>query len=218
MDRRRFLQAASTVSLGGLVAGCLNTEAKTDDPENGDRNTPTKTVSTPDDPRTVTETPTPTEDGEQNGASTKTTTVDEQSNAVGWSSGGTMDGLAFQFSSEQPDCGQGTDDADVRFDQDRMAVVFEGVISGSDRCKRARLSDLSYDRDEDILSIAVETVEQDGCVGAGQCIVDIAYEGSVTFEDALPGRVSASHNGRGLVSAAHDSASVGEPEATTSEN
>ena len=133
-----------------------------------------------------------------------------------------MDGVSFEFSSDPPECSgepemAAIDEANVEFDTDANEIVVEGVLSGSDLCKRARLVELSNDREESHLSIAIESVDREDCEAGGQCITEISYEGTFSFEDGIPEGASVSHDGRGITSAAHESARVTPPDETTDE-
>ncbi|WP_158855509.1 hypothetical protein [Halorhabdus sp. CUG00001] len=208
MERRRFLKTAGIVSAIGLTAGCMDSGAETDQPSENDTGEPSDSA-TPTDDATPTERDRtePTEDGGQTGDST--TTEGDSSSSVGWASGGRMDGVAFEFSSGPPECGQGADETDIEFDTDAGELIVEGIISGDDLCYRAQLTDIAYDSGERSVSIAIESVEREDCEVSAQCIADITYEARLTFEEELPENASVSHDGQGIASAAHGSVSAG---------
>lgn len=106
--------------------------------------------------------------------------------------------VAYSFSASSPDCGRGNDDATIAFDEGSEAVRVDGRISGADLCERAQLAGVDYDEGESLLTVAVETVPRAECsggdVGAGQCLVEIPYEG--TFEPGeMPATVRVTHDG-----------------------
>ncbi|WP_136687501.1 twin-arginine translocation signal domain-containing protein [Halorhabdus amylolytica] len=226
MNRRQFLESTATAGTVGLLAGCLNSEASENESttENGsetattDENTPTTdeptetetATSTPDD--TTTET---TDDGDSIGEGT--TTEPDRSGEGSWANSGSMDGIEFEFSSEAPACGQERNETDIEFDTDTGEVLVEGIISGSDLCKRAQLADLMYDREESHLTIAVEAVDREDVEACAQCIAEIAYKGRFSFEEEIPESASVNHNGHGVASAAHGSVSADPPSETTDE-
>lgn len=108
----------------------------------------------------------------------------------------TLVGSDLQVNSNE--CGQQVDQATVSFDPEGRTVAVEGVVWGSDTCHTARLADATYTPDTDRLTVRVvatvpETTETQAC---GQCIVEIAYEATCSFDGGLPGTVRVVH-GRG---------------------
>ena len=102
------------------------------------------------------------------------------------------------FSIVRRQSGSQTSSATVAFDGNQ--VVVEGSIWGSDGCKTADLTDISYDPNTNELSISVGTKDMpdagDMCT---QAIMEINYRATVTFENGLPGTVAVSHDsGNGL--------------------
>ncbi|EMA25377.1 MULTISPECIES: hypothetical protein [Haloarcula] len=97
------------------------------------------------------------------------------------------------FSVTQRQSGSQTSSATVAFDGDQ--VVVEGTIWGSDGCKTADLTDVTYDSSVDELHISVGTKDKpdagDVCT---QAIMEINYRATATFENGLPGTVSVSHD------------------------
>ncbi|MFB6180231.1 MAG: hypothetical protein ABEI77_10975 [Halorientalis sp.] len=207
MRRRRFLTVTASATALSAFAGCT---------QSGERGTETPNDTT-DDPgdspggQPGTDSPTADED-------TGTTTGDGQSSSSGsssgeaWGSGGTMNGVDFSFTSRSPKCGTGEDDVDISFDTEAGEVSLDGVISGDDLCKRAQLASVDYDEQADELSVSVETVDQDECkdgeMASGQCLVDIPYEATFSFDDGVPSQASVSHDNGFGASAAHGSASA----------
>lgn len=91
------------------------------------------------------------------------------------------------------ECGSGQDDASASFGDGHVEVT--GTISARDRCRGARLASAEYDADADRLSVTVETEKvADVCA---QCISDVQYEASFSFDGGLPGAVAVSHASRG---------------------
>ena len=89
--------------------------------------------------------------------------------------------------------GSQTSSATVTFDGNQ--VVVEGTIWGTDGCKTADLTDVTYDSSADELRISVGTKEMpdagDMCT---QAIMEINYRATVTFANGLPETVSVSHD------------------------
>jgi hypothetical protein len=91
------------------------------------------------------------------------------------------------------ECGSGLDEAEASFDDGRVEVT--GSISARDRCRRARLATVGYDPDADRLSATVETyTAADVCA---QCISDLSYTATFTFDGGLPAEVVVTHVSRG---------------------
>jgi len=239
MNRRRFLQIGASTGAIGLLAGCLG-GASTDNPDDTDSPTdeptdtpapsstpsPTDSASNTDDREHDSEdrsTSTPDDHGADDGSSeistpeegTGTGTPDSGAAEQAWSAGGEMNGVTFQFTSHAPKCGQGEDDADVEFQPDEGRIVVKGIRRGSDLCKRAQLGDVSHDTDAERLAVSVDAVDREECeddgVG-GQCLVDIPYEATFSFEDDIPSEVAISHGDRFGMSAAYGSSSAAPPE------
>lgn len=202
MRRRDFLNVTATATVLTAVAGCVQTGEGTTPADNetatqtdNDGRTTTTTTSEPP----VTDTPTDT-----------TSTV----GGTSWDRDGVTDGVEFSFTSEYPDCGQGEDSADVSFHEEAGEVLVDGVISGSDTCKRGTLASVDYDESARELTVVVDTTEREDCedgVGA-TCLVDIPYRATFGFEDGLPETVTVSHGDDFGVTATHDSASASSPE------
>jgi hypothetical protein len=91
------------------------------------------------------------------------------------------------------ECGNGQDDASASFGDGRVEIT--GTISARDRCQGARVQSATYDVDADRLSVTVET-EKAGDVCA-QCISDVYYEATFSFEGELPGSLVLTHERRG---------------------
>lgn len=239
MNRRRFLQIGASTGAIGLLAGCLggastDNPADTDSPTDEPSEQPDGTSSPTDSPANATDdqggesgddpitTPDENEGATGSNGDQRTSTPDEDeistpdsgSAEQAWTAGGEMDGVTFEFTSHAPECGQGIDDANVTFQPEEGRIVVEGVIRGSDLCKRARLKDVSYDPEAERLSVSIAAVDRAECQNggiAGQCIVDIPYEATFTFDGDIPTEVTVSHGERFGVSAAYGSASAAAP-------
>jgi len=201
MNRRRFVRGTIAVGTLGLLAGCLSEaeNGSTTEDESPDESTTDESTTTEEPPTTGTDRP----GGE-------------------YSDEGAIDGVPFAFSADPPKCSTAEeiaaiDMADIAFDSEAGEIVVKGVIGGSDLCTGARLADLTYDRAESHLSIAIESTNREGCDAGGQCIAGVAYEGTFSFEDGIPDGASVSHDGRGVTAAAYGSASAGPPSETTAE-
>jgi hypothetical protein len=210
MRRRRFLTVTAAGALTA-VAGCTQT---------GDRNDPEQTTDEPTDGPTDGPGSQPGSDGTATEGDNPGTPADQPDGTTGsgsqaWGSGGTMNGVEFSFASRSPECGQGEDDVDITFDDEAGEVRLDGVISGSDLCKRASLVAVEHDESAGRVSATIEAVDQDRCqdgdVAAGQCIVDIEYEATFTFDDGIPSEASVSHGNGFGAGAAYGSSSVSGP-------
>lgn len=209
MRRRRFLTVTAAGALSA-VAGCTQT---------GDRSDPEQTSDEPTDESTDGPGSQPSSDG----TATETesddpgTPPDEPDGTSGeaWGSGGTMNGVDFSFTSRSPECGQGEDDVDISFDDEAGEVRLDGVISGNDLCKRASLASVEHDESAGTLSATIEAVDQERCedgdMAAGQCIVDIEYSATFSFDDEIPSEASISHGNGFGAGAAYGSSSASEP-------
>lgn len=105
-----------------------------------------------------------------------------------------------------------TNDTDISFERDSNVVVVTGTIPGSDGCKTAKLDSAAYDDATDTLTVSVVTTDREGTEDKActQSIIEIDYEARFTFEGGLPTVASISHDGQGIASAAHGTASAGE--------
>ncbi|GGK55959.1 hypothetical protein GCM10009067_05550 [Haloarcula sebkhae] len=102
------------------------------------------------------------------------------------------------FSIIRRQSGSQISSATVAFDGNQ--VVVDGTIWGSNGCKTADLTDISYDTNANKLSLSVGTTEMpDAGDMCAQAIMEINYRATVTFENGLPDTVSISHDsGDGL--------------------
>jgi hypothetical protein len=93
------------------------------------------------------------------------------------------------------DCGRRVDEARVSFDPGAPAVAVEGTVWGSDTCHTARLVDAAYDPATDRLVVRVAAARRasTGTPACGQCIVEIGYAATCSFDGGLPGTVRVVH-------------------------
>jgi hypothetical protein len=102
---------------------------------------------------------------------------------------------------------------DVLFQSEESRVILRGSITGSNGCAAAELGSVAYDAEADRLDVNVVTVDTSGkdevC---SQETIQLGYEVRVSFDVGVPGEVSLSHNGDGVMGAGHDSATAEAPE------
>jgi hypothetical protein len=160
--------------LAAIGAGVAALAGCTGDPPgggNGDTGEPSPT-------RTLTETPSPTP--------TPTETP-------------TPSPAGSDFEASEAECGNGTDEAAVAFESDRVRV--EGTASGADACHTVRLAGIEYE--DGTLTVGVESYvpesEQDAM--CAQCLVDVPYAATVRFDGGLPDRVVVVHDGERVTAA-----------------
>ncbi|MEF8906695.1 MAG: hypothetical protein V5A13_02435, partial [Haloarculaceae archaeon] len=108
------------------------------------------------------------------------------------------------------DCLSGDQRTDIEFNDEAGRVVATGVIEASTPCHAAVLRDASYDAEADRLRVDIGT-EDDGSEACEECVGGIAYEAIVSFTGSAPREASVAHDGQGLASAAHGSASATPP-------
>jgi len=221
MRRRTFLTVTASATALTAVAGCT---------QNGDRGTTesTDTDGSADNPGSQPGGTNTTDADETTRRETEIGTIEDgSSDSSGgtdqsWGSSGEMNGVPFSFSSQSPECGEGNDDVDISFDDDAGEIVLDGVIRGSDLCKRARLESVEHDESADKLRVEIGTVDreqcQDGDMAAGQCLVDIEYEATFSFEGEIPSEASVNHGDRFSAGAGYASESVSAPTETETES
>jgi hypothetical protein len=94
-------------------------------------------------------------------------------------------------------CGRPTDEASVTFESDGGTVSVEGTISGSNACYVAKLADASYDSETGTFDVTVVSMQKEGAEACAQCIVELDYEATFTFEGGLPAEVRVRHRAMG---------------------
>ena len=127
------------------------------------------------------------------------TTTDGRATTTGDQSSTTAEGgptLAdTSFEILKAGCGQPTNDASVAFRDG--SVVVTGTVPGSNACYTAKLADASYDPDSRSLDLTVASTQKRGTDACAQCIVEIEYEATATFEGDLPETVRVTHEAMG---------------------
>lgn len=98
------------------------------------------------------------------------------------------------FRVESNECGNPTNSATAGIDGDTITVT--GTIDGSDTCHTARLAGAAVSDDGKTLAIEVEAYvpESTATQACGQCIVEIEYRSTFTFDLARPDRVVVNHD------------------------
>lgn len=76
-------------------------------------------------------------------------------------------------------------------------VSVSGTTSAQNGCYTAELAEVTYDSDANELRVVVAAVERGGVEGCLQCITELDYDASVSFDDGLPERVVVVHRSRG---------------------
>lgn len=93
------------------------------------------------------------------------------------------------------DCGVETSEATVTRDADAGEVRVEGTLTGSSPCYTASLADAAYGADLDALWVAVVTERRPDAGVCAQCLAEIRYRLTASFEGGLPARVAVTHDG-----------------------
>ena len=108
-------------------------------------------------------------------------------------------GEADDSSVSDPDRGDefdtGDRPADVRVTKANESVIVEGTIRTSTPCYEPTLESVTYDEDDDRLTVVVDTVE-DGTEVCIQCVGAITYRVTVDFERGYPDVVDVKHNSK----------------------
>ncbi|MFB6163862.1 MAG: hypothetical protein ABEJ31_01760 [Haloarculaceae archaeon] len=217
MRRRTILKVTASATALSALAGCVDstTRGSAGGPA-GDGSPTTSDAPTTDTPagnRTNA-----TGDGDNPPRPTET---DSGSSGSSWGSGEAAagDGYSVSFSTRRGQCGQGQSSAEIAFEPDRDRVAIDGTVSGSDLNTEATLGDVTYDRDAGTLRVVIGTQVHDEDAVGGQCIADLPYEATLSFDEDLPDEVTVVHDDRqgrhGVASASHDSASAQPPRPTT---
>lgn len=183
MNRRNF--ASAVVLLTGVTAGCTAPNQGTD--ANGDDRSPTDTPT-----KSASETPaeSPTESPTETRTESPTETPTESPTESPSDSGAVTE---TSFEILENECGTGQDEATV--DQGTDQVVVEGTISGRNSCFTAELEAATYDTDTGELTVAVRSYSSDGGNGGcTECLVDIEYRATVSYDAPDPESVTVLHN------------------------
>ncbi len=102
--------------------------------------------------------------------------------------------------------------ADASFDTEMNTVTVTGTIQGNNGCKTATLGNVTYNESDDHLTVDVETTDREDTGMCTQQLVYIDYEATITFEKGVPKEISVQHDGNGVMSGAHGSASAAPPD------
>jgi hypothetical protein len=189
MDRRDLL-ARLGVGLGSVsLGGCL---AQSDDAVGGAGET---TDGTTADDATETTTDEKTADD----TTRETTETRETTDATTAEGGATArpELVETQFQLTDAGCGEPEGDASVRLRADASSVAVTGTIPGSNKCYVAQLADASYDSETGAFVVTVASVQKEGADMCAQCITQIDYEATFTFDGDLPGTVKIVHAAMG---------------------
>lgn len=74
-------------------------------------------------------------------------------------------------------------------------VTVTGSLRGSTTCGTAALDSVEYDADSDELRLVVRSFVEETEGGCGDCIVEIEYEATVSFDYGEPGTVTVDYTG-----------------------
>jgi hypothetical protein len=91
-------------------------------------------------------------------------------------------------------CGEKQDGAMVEWDRPDSTVTVNGAIWGNDGCYTATLSDVAYT--DGVVTATVDATERDDTgetTACMQCILEIRYEATITFDHGLPSEVVVVH-------------------------
>lgn len=197
-DALRALSGATAVALAGCLAdgsdggsGAADTPTDaatpTDDGSETDAGTPTRTPTdvhtrAPGSGGTGTESPTRTDDGEVDTvAGTPPGSDDPSATPVAV--------VDWAFTVTRNSCGMQADDARVSFDD---GVTVTGTTWGNNACYTATLADVGVATDT--LTVVVASESDAGTdVMCAQCITEIDYEASFTFDGKEPDEVVVVH-------------------------
>jgi hypothetical protein len=210
MKRRDLLRKAAAASALGL-AGCVSgdggggseptTDERTAEPTDAstatetdpatDSQTETTEEQAPNTPRetgTPTETPTPGDTPTATDTPTPTATPTPTPRPTP-----SVSDTAFSLTDRG--CGSQTHEATITFDESETAVDVSGTIWGNNGCYIATLQDATYDPEADTLTVEVKSKTEDSeeTKACTQCIAEVDYETTVSFEGTLPGTVVVSH-------------------------
>lgn len=187
MNRRSF--TSGLVLVAGLYAGCTTSDRADGDNGTTESPTPTPTESateTPSDPATETSTESATETPSDSATETPSESPDDTP-----SKSGAVTDTSFEIVDN--DCGTGEDAASVERGTDRITV--RGTISGRNGCFTAELERATYDTDAGEMTVAVRSYSSsEGSSGCTECIVDIDYRATVSYDAPDPETVTVRHN------------------------
>lgn len=190
---RRALLAVTAAATSCAIGGCLDggsTDGTPTATAGGDGQaapTPTGGTSTdgpdggsgteePDDPQT------PTDRSDDQGTPTRTAS-------------GEPELVDQEIDIQEVECG-GSGENYYEVDVDDGVVTVDGSIGGNNACYSARVDAAEYDADEDRFDLVVRSFEdRDDDEACTDCIVDVYYRATFTFEGGEPGEVKVEHVG-----------------------
>lgn len=118
-------------------------------------------------------------------------TTDGDGNGDGDDTGTSVSDTSFEVESVTSGTGDG--DASVTFEEG--AVRVDGTASGNNGCYTARLGGVSYDEEEDRVTVNVETFEdRDEDEMCTEALVGIDYSATAEFDGGLPSSVEVRHD------------------------
>lgn len=181
MNRRelltRFGAVLGTASLGGCLSEYRDTVGDVGE-------TTTETETTTDEGTTEPETTTEEETTDETSETTDATTAEETGQQV------TVSDTSFEVL--ESGCGKPTSQASVDF-ADESSVGVTGTVSGANACYTAELADANYDSETDAAVVTVASKKAEDAEMCADCITEIDYEATVTFEGGLPATVEVVH-------------------------
>lgn len=194
--RRRALLAIAAATTSSGLAGCLDVGSDdgmptgTEEPDGPG----TSTEDDTDTGRTPTEDPageTPTADSDESDTPMETDTPAETEDGTP----GETRLVDQEMEIKSVECG-GSGEDHWEVDVDDGVVTVDGEIGGNNACYSARIDSAEYDREGDVLRTTIESYDdsRDG-EACGECIVDVHYLATFTFEDGEPGDVEVQHDG-----------------------
>lgn len=171
MRRRDILRRTGAAVGAGLLAGCL------------DRAGNLPGGSAPDDGNESSGNPDngSSDDGPDDGTTTERPSVSDRSiEVVDAGCGNEIDGTAS-----------------VEFDRAGDAVVVTGTINGRNACEKPRLEAVDLAAESRELSVTVGTKKGDDAMGCAECITEIEYRATLSFDGSLPESVKVVHKSLG---------------------
>jgi hypothetical protein len=182
MQRRDILKRAGAATAVGLLGGCLSREGGSPGGSGADDTTTTTNGMT------TTGTATTTNGTTATGTGTTTRTTTSNGNA-------SIENRSLKVISAG--CGEPKNEADIEFKDSKRQVVITGTIAGSDSCARPTLKIAKTEPKKDTFKVIVGTKKKSGKVGCSECITEIKYRATLTFEEALPQSVKVTHKSMG---------------------
>lgn len=99
----------------------------------------------------------------------------------------------YTFGVRHVECDHPESDYDVSRSDGQVSVI--GSLRGSTTCGTASLDGIEYDADADELGLVVRSHVEEIEGGCGDCIVEIEYEATVSFDYGEPGAVNVEYTG-----------------------